>query len=103
MNRTPSTGTIVAIQNETALEVCRGSRPIGVLLHAHGMLRLFEDPSSGQLYAEVNGMRSHDARHFLSLLEDMPDIAADVLVADAPELYPLEGPPVRDRHVRRHG
>lgn len=99
---TPQTAA-VAVQDANVVDICRG-RPVGLVLHAHGALRLFEDPHSGDLFAEVNGMRSDAARHFLSLLDGLADISAEILVSDRPEEYPLEPGevPVRAMHMRRH-
>lgn len=92
--------SFVARQDPNAVDVCRG-RPVALLLHAHGTMRLYEDPHSGGLFAEVNGLRSDAARRFLAILDGMPDIASEVLVADLPGLYPLDEEPVRRYHMRR--
>jgi hypothetical protein len=75
---------------------------IGIIVHKHGTMRLFRN-RHGSLYAEVAGFRTGDARDFLSQLDELGDIASEVLVCDAPDFYraPFDLEPVR--HRRRPG
>jgi hypothetical protein len=75
---------------------------VGVLLHAHGTLRIFGNGHDG-LCVEVIGFESDEGRAFLEALGgQLEDITADILVADRPELYGLDGVAVLRRlHWRR--
>lgn len=102
MNKPSTRRKIVsAVQGPYPVEVVRQGRVAGVLLHAGGMMRLFDDPVTRELYAEVVGFHSESARRFLSQLHGLPWIADDLLVCDRPEDYSLEERPVREYHVRR--
>jgi hypothetical protein len=75
---------------------------VGVLLHAHGTLRIFRN-AGDRLWVEVIGFESDEGRAFLEAVGgQLEDIAADILVADRPELYGLDGSDVARRlHWRR--
>lgn len=89
-------------QGHRPLEVVGHRLVVGMVVHAGGTLRLFEDPFTGGLYAEVNGFTTESSRRFLEQLDRLGDIASDILVCDRPARYPLEEIPVRELHVRRH-
>jgi hypothetical protein len=76
----------------------KGSTPVGLVLHAHGTLRLFRN-RYGSLYAEVDGFRTGESRAFLEQLGELDDIASEVLVCDAPDFYraPFDLEPMRHR------
>lgn len=92
-----------ATQNASPADVVQRGRPVGLILHVDGTLRLFEDPVTGGLVVEVVGMHSNRARDFLGLLGGMSDVADEIMFCDSPALYPVDEAPSRDRHVRRHG
>jgi hypothetical protein len=78
-----------------------GSTVVGIIIHAHGTLRLFEN-TNGQLYAEVVGFHTDRGREFLEQLGQLEDICCEVLVCDQPAAYGW-GESRRLRHYRRAG
>jgi hypothetical protein len=78
-----------------------GTTVVGIILHADGTLRLFEN-SNGQIFAEVIGFHSDRGHRFLEQLgRHTEDICAEVCVCDDPEAYGLTRAPRADMHWRR--
>lgn len=100
MNASTSTAKMEPRQGTHAPAVVDHAPSVGLILHAHGTLRLFLDPA-GQLVVEVIGMHTPAARRFLEALDTLPDVTSEILVCDRPDEYPLDEAPIRDRHVRR--
>lgn len=100
MDASTKTGQFVAHQGTHAPAVVERAPAVGLIMHAHGTLRLFLDPA-GQLVAEVVGMETPAARRFLESLDDLADVTSEILVCDRPDEYTLDARPIRDRHVRR--
>jgi hypothetical protein len=78
-----------------------GLTVVGIIIHADGTLRLFQN-SNGQLIAEVVGFRTERGREFLELLGQVEDISCEILVCDQPATYGW-GDSRRLRHYRRGG
>lgn len=100
MDASTGNGSFVARQGTHPPAVVSKARPVGIIFHSHGWLRLYLDPV-GKVVAEVSGMDTPAARRFLEALDDLPDITSEILVCDRPGDYPLDEDPIRDRHVRR--
>lgn len=90
-----------ANQGHRPVEVVSQCKPVGIVAHSGGTLRLFEDPHTGGLYAEVIGFTTDAGRRFLDKLHGLDDIASDILVCDRPDEYMLDAVPLREYHVRR--
>jgi hypothetical protein len=72
---------------------------VGIILHAHGTLRLLRD-SNGRMVAEVIGFQTDEGHRFLEELGQLEDIGAEICVCDDPKVYGW-GDPSRRLHWRR--
>ena len=78
-------------------------RVTGVLLHAHGTLRLLSN-ESGRLHVEVVGFEDEASRAWLAeIAGQLEDAVSELCVCDEPEEYGLLGffSVPRERHTRR--
>jgi hypothetical protein len=76
-----------------------GPTVVGIIIHADGTLRLFQD-SNRTLFAEVIGFHTDRGREFLELLSQLEDVSCEILVCDQPATYGW-GESRRLRHYRR--
>jgi hypothetical protein len=65
--------------------------PIGQLWLRSGMLRLYRNPGTGRLYAEVLGCWSEEARcELVEVCGQLEELSYEVVGADDPAAYGLD-------------
>jgi hypothetical protein len=77
-----------------------GLTVVGIILHADGTLRLFEN-SNGQLIAEVVGFHTDRGRSFLEHLGQLDDVGSEILVCEDPRAFGCWGGMPARLHWRR--